>query len=94
MTLALDGQKVVVTGGKRELDRTIAQAGADEGADVVIWIRAWGGDVNELKHLLLKMEAQVVKQQPNECHYIPHFGARQCGHKNPTGSAKPALTVA
>jgi NAD(P)-dependent dehydrogenase (short-subunit alcohol dehydrogenase family) len=65
MTLALDGQKVVVTGGRRELDRTIAQAGADEGADVVIWMREWGGDLNELKHLLLKMEAQVVKQQPN-----------------------------
>ena len=37
MTLELDGQKVGVTGGKRELDRTIAEA--DEGADVVIWMR-------------------------------------------------------
>ena len=37
MTLALDGQKVVAIGGTRELDCTIAEAGADEGADVVIW---------------------------------------------------------
>jgi NAD(P)-dependent dehydrogenase (short-subunit alcohol dehydrogenase family) len=65
MTLELDDQKVVVTGGKRELDRTIAEAGADEGADVVIWMREWKGDVNELKLLLLKMEAEVVTRQSN-----------------------------
>jgi NAD(P)-dependent dehydrogenase (short-subunit alcohol dehydrogenase family) len=65
MTLELDGQKVVVTGEKREIDRTSAEAGAAEGADVVIWMREWKGDVNELKRLLRKVEAQVVTPQPN-----------------------------
>jgi NAD(P)-dependent dehydrogenase (short-subunit alcohol dehydrogenase family) len=65
MTLALGGRKVVVTGEERELARTSAESVSDEGADVVIWIREWKGDVNELKQLLRKMEAQVVTQQPN-----------------------------
>ena len=54
MTLELNGRKVVVTDGKLDLDRTIAEAVAD----VVIWIREWKGDIDELKRLLPKIEAQ------------------------------------
>ena len=61
MTCELNGRKVVVTGGKLEFDRTIAEAIAD----VVIWIRQWKGDVNELKRLLPKIEAQVASQPPD-----------------------------
>ena len=61
MTCELNGRKVVVIGGKLELDRTIAEAVAD----VVIWIRQWKGDVNELKRLLPKIEAQVASQPLN-----------------------------
>lgn len=61
MTSELNGRKVVVTGGKLEFDRTIAEAIAD----VVIWIRQWKGDVNELKRLLPKIEAQVSSQPPD-----------------------------
>ena len=50
---------------KNELDRIIAEAEAGAEADVVIWMREWKGDVNELKQLLRKMEAQVATQQPN-----------------------------
>ncbi|MDT7810943.1 MAG: hypothetical protein QOJ42_859 [Acidobacteriaceae bacterium] len=64
MTLELDGRKVVVTGEKREIDRTSAEAGTAERADVVIWMREWKGDVNELKRLLRKVEAEVVTPQP------------------------------
>jgi hypothetical protein len=61
VTIELNGWKVVVIGGKLEFDRTIAEAVAD----VVIWIREWKGDVNELKRLLPKIEAQVASQLPN-----------------------------
>ena len=61
MTLELNGRKVVVTDGKWDLDRTIAEAVAD----VVIRIREWKGDVNELKRLLPKIEAQMASQLPN-----------------------------
>jgi len=54
VTLELNGRKVVVTDGKWDLDRTIAETVAD----VVIWIREWKGDVDELKRLLPKIEAQ------------------------------------
>jgi NAD(P)-dependent dehydrogenase (short-subunit alcohol dehydrogenase family) len=65
MTLELGGRKVVVTGEERELARTSAEAASHEGADVVIWIREWDGDVSELKQLLAKIEAQVASQPPN-----------------------------
>jgi len=65
MTLALGGRKVVVTSEERELARTSTESVSHEGVDMVIWIREWKGDVNELKQLLRKMEAQVVTQQPN-----------------------------
>jgi NAD(P)-dependent dehydrogenase (short-subunit alcohol dehydrogenase family) len=54
MTLELGGRKVVVTGEQRELARTSAESVSHQGADVVIWIREWKGDVNELKQLLAK----------------------------------------
>jgi NAD(P)-dependent dehydrogenase (short-subunit alcohol dehydrogenase family) len=65
MTLELGGRKVVVTGEQRELARTSAESVSHQGADVVIWIREWKGDVNELKRLLAKIEAQVASQPPN-----------------------------
>ena len=61
MTLELNGRKVVVTDGKWDLDRTIAETVAD----VVIWIREWKGDVDELKRLLPRIEAQVASQPPD-----------------------------
>ncbi len=61
MTCELNGRKVVVTGGKLELDRTIAEAVAD----VVIWIREWKGNLNELKQLLPRIEAQIVSERPD-----------------------------
>jgi hypothetical protein len=65
VTLELNGQKVFVSGEKQELVRNMTEAGADGEADVVIWIREWKGDLDEFKRLLLKMEAQVVTNQPN-----------------------------
>jgi len=65
MTLELGGRKVVVTGEQRELARTSAESVSHQGADVVIWIREWKGDVNELKRLLAKIETQVASQPPN-----------------------------
>ena len=65
MTLELGGRKVVVTGEQRELARTSAESVSLQGADVVIWIREWKGDVNELKRLLPKIEAQMASQLPN-----------------------------
>jgi len=61
MTCELNGRKVVVTGGKLGLDRTIAEAVAD----VVIWIREWKGNLNELKQLLPRIEAQIVSERPD-----------------------------
>ncbi len=54
-----------MTGEERELARTSAEAASHEGADVVIWIREWEGDVSELKQLLAKIEAQVASQPPS-----------------------------
>ena len=51
MTLDLKGKKVVVTGGKRSVEHAIAKAVAEEGADVVIWLRKWNDDGNEVKML-------------------------------------------
>ena len=65
MTLELNGRQVVVTGEQCELARTSADSVSLQGADVVIWIREWKGDVNELKRLLPKIEAQVASQPPD-----------------------------
>ena len=56
---------MVVTGEERELARTSAEGASHEGADVVIWIREWEGDVGELKQLLAKIDAQVASQPPS-----------------------------
>jgi hypothetical protein len=89
VTIELNGQKVVVTGGKLEFDRTIAEAVAD----VVIWIREWKGDANGLKRLLPKIEAQVASQPPMEHRRRPHSRASQLRYIDLTGSAAPALRV-
>ncbi len=65
MTLELGGRKVVVTGEQRELALTSADSASHQGADVVIWIREWKLDVNELKRLLAKIETQVASQPAN-----------------------------
>jgi NAD(P)-dependent dehydrogenase (short-subunit alcohol dehydrogenase family) len=65
MTLELNGRQVVVTGERRELARTSADSLSLQRADVVIWIREWKGDVNELKRLMAKIETQVASQPPN-----------------------------
>ncbi len=44
MTLDLKGEKVVVIGGKHSVERAIVEAVAQEGADVVIWLRKWNDD--------------------------------------------------
>ena len=51
MTLDLKKKKVVVTGGKHPVQRAIAEAAAQEGADVVIWLRKWDDDGNDAKVL-------------------------------------------
>ena len=83
MTLELNGRQVVVTGEQRELAGTSADSVSLQGADVVIWIREWKGDVNELKRLLAKIETQVASQPPNG--RSPHIslwrqsmGAQKC----------------
>jgi hypothetical protein len=76
MTFELARQKIVVIGGKEELDHIIAEAGADEEADLVIWIREWKGNVSKLKQLLLQIAAEVVTQQLNGHRHIRHSGAR------------------
>ena len=63
MTLDLKGKKVVVTGGKRAVERAIAEAVAKEGADVVIWLRKWNDDGNEAK--VLPITQLEVPSQPN-----------------------------
>jgi len=44
MTLDLKGKRIVVTGGKHSVERAIAEAVAEGGADVVIWLRKWNDD--------------------------------------------------
>ncbi len=65
MTLELNGRKVVLIGGTHDLGHTIAESVSHQGADAVIWIREWKGDVNELKQLLPRMELlpTIVSQQ-------------------------------
>ena len=51
MTLDLKGKKVVVIGGKHPVELAITEAIANEGADVVVWLRKWNDDGNEAKVL-------------------------------------------
>jgi NAD(P)-dependent dehydrogenase (short-subunit alcohol dehydrogenase family) len=62
MTLDLKGKRVVVTGGKHALERAIVEAVAQEGADVVIWLRKWDG--NEAKVLPIA-HLEIPSQRPN-----------------------------
>ena len=64
-----------MTAEEHELARTSAEAASHEGADMVIWIREWEGDVSELKKLLAKIEAQVASQPPNGT--SPHISLRR-----------------
>ena len=64
MTLDLLGKRLVVTGGKHPVERAIAEAVAQEGADVVIWLRKWNDDGNEAKvHPITQPE--IPSQRPN-----------------------------
>jgi len=83
MTLDLNGRQLVVTGERRELARTFGEAVSHEGADVVIWIRKWKGDVNELKRLLAKIETQVASEPPNQTsRHISLWRQSIGGHKS------------
>ena len=64
MTLDLKGKKVVVIGGKHSVERAIAEAVAQEGADVVIWLRKWNDDGNEAKVLPIA-QLEIPSQRPN-----------------------------
>jgi NAD(P)-dependent dehydrogenase (short-subunit alcohol dehydrogenase family) len=63
MILNLIGKKVVVVGGRNSVGGAIAKAVADEGADVVIWLRKWSDEIDEAKALpITQLE---VPSQPN-----------------------------
>jgi hypothetical protein len=64
MILDFKGKKVVVTGGKQPIEHAIAKAVAEEGADVVIWLRKWDYNGNEAKVLPIT-QLEVPSQQPN-----------------------------
>jgi len=64
MTLDLKGKRVVVIGGKHAVERAIVEAVAQEGADVVIWLRKWDDDGNEAKVLPIA-HLEIPSQQPN-----------------------------
>ena len=64
MTLDLKGKKVVVIGGKHSVEHAIAEAVANEGADVVIWLRKWNDDGNEAKVLPIA-QLEIPSQRPN-----------------------------
>ena len=83
MTLELGGRKVVVTGEQRELALTSADSASHQGADVVIWIREWKVDANELKRLLAKIETQVASEPPNQTsRHISLWRQSIGGHKS------------
>jgi len=64
MTLDLKGKRIVVTGGKHAVERAIAEAVAQEGADVVIRLRKWNEDGNEAKVLPIA-QLEIPSQRPN-----------------------------
>ena len=83
MTLEFGDRKVVVTGEQGELARTSAESVLLQAADVVIWIREWNGDVNELKRLLEKIETQVASEPPNQTsRHISLWRQSIGGHKS------------
>jgi NAD(P)-dependent dehydrogenase (short-subunit alcohol dehydrogenase family) len=64
VTLDLKGKKVVVTGGKHSVENAIAEAVAQEGADVVIWLRKWNNDGDGAKVLPIT-QLEIPSQRPN-----------------------------
>ena len=64
MMLDLKGKKVVVTGGKQSVDYAIAEAVAEAGADVVIWLRKWNDDANTPKVIPIT-QLEIPSQRPN-----------------------------
>jgi NAD(P)-dependent dehydrogenase (short-subunit alcohol dehydrogenase family) len=64
VTLDLKKKKVVVIGGKHSIERAIAEAVAQEEADVVIWLRQWNDDGNEAKMLPIA-QLEIPSQRPN-----------------------------
>jgi len=64
VTLDLKGKKVVVIGGEHPVERAIAEAVAEERADVVIWLRKWNDDGNEAKVLPIA-QLEIPSQRPN-----------------------------
>ncbi len=64
MKLELEGQKVVVTGGVRDLGRAVSEAVAGGQVDVVIWIRDWDDQVGEAQQGA-KVELPMASQEPN-----------------------------
>jgi NAD(P)-dependent dehydrogenase (short-subunit alcohol dehydrogenase family) len=69
MILDLKGKKVVVTGGKQSVEHAVAEAAAEEGADVVIWLRKWNDRRNEAKVLPIT-QLEIPSPRPNEA--SPH----------------------
>lgn len=64
MILNLIGKKVVVVGGRSSVCGAIAKAAADEGADVVIWLRKENDDGNGAKVLPIT-QLEIPSPQPN-----------------------------
>src|SRR6266487_3310430 len=94
MTLDLKEKKVVVIGGKHSVEHAIAEAVANEGADVVIWLRKWNDDGNEAKVLPIA-QLEIPSQRPNGASPHTSLWASQWGGTNPTGNSgntTPAFT--
>jgi hypothetical protein len=64
MIMDLKGKKVVLTGGKQSVEHAIAEAVAKEGADVVIWLRKWNDNGNEVEMLPIT-QLEIPSQRPN-----------------------------
>lgn len=64
MILDLRGKKVVVIGGKQSIGGAISEAVAQEGADVVIWLRKCINGVDEAKALPIT-QLEIPLQLPN-----------------------------
>jgi NAD(P)-dependent dehydrogenase (short-subunit alcohol dehydrogenase family) len=64
MTRNLKGKKAVVVDGKQSVERAIAEAVAEEGADVVIRLRKLNNDGSEAKVLPIT-QLKIPSQRPN-----------------------------
>ena len=81
MTLDLKGKKVVVIGGKHSVGRAIAEAVAQEEPDVVIWLRKWNDDGNEVKVLPIA-QLEVSPQRPNGASHTSLWRQSMGTHKS------------